>query len=177
MADVPSIAFSHVGIYVKDMERMVAFYTRLLGLVLTDRGEIRSGEIAFLSRSTADHHQVALVSGRTAEETTVNQLAFRLASLADLRTMRDAVADDPDAGEIVPMSHGNAWSIYFADPEGNRIECFVDSPFYVQQPQGRAFDLSASDEEIEATTREQFGDEPSFRPVEQWRADFAKQLS
>lgn len=177
MSQLPAISFSHVGVYVKDMEKMVAFYQRLLGLVVTDRGPLRDGEIVFLSRDTIDHHQIALVSGRTSEETTVNQLAFRLGSLGDLRRMRDLVAADVDAGDCVAITHGNAWSIYFPDPEGNRIEFFVDSPFYVQQPQGRAFDLSLSDDEIQASTREQFAGEPGFKPVEEWRAEFAQRLA
>ena len=35
---------------------------------------------------------------------------------------------------VIPVSHGNAWSLYFTDPEGNGLECFVDSPFHVAQP-------------------------------------------
>ena len=34
----PSIAFSHVGIHVTDLRRMVEFYTRFLGFTVTDRG-------------------------------------------------------------------------------------------------------------------------------------------
>lgn len=32
---------------------------------------------------------------------------------------------------VAPRNHGNAWSIYFADPEGNRIELYTPSPWYV----------------------------------------------
>lgn len=177
MAQLPPIAFSHVGVYVFDMTKMVDFYQRMLGLVLTDRGDIPGGEIAFLSRATSDHHQLALVSGRQAAETTVNQLAFRLNSLADLRAMSERIEADPEAGEQRVVSHGNAWSTYFADPEGNRIEFFVDSPFYVEQPKGEPFDLSRSDDEIVEWTKRAFGDDPTFRPVEEWRAEFAQRLS
>ena len=177
MARLPRIAFSHIGVYVFDMPKMVDFYQRMLGLVVTDRGEIRGGEIVFLSRATSDHHQLALVGGRQAEQTTVNQLAFRLDSLADLRAMSERVEADPEAGEQRVVSHGNAWSTYFADPEGNRIEFFVESPFYVQQPAGVPFDLSQSDDEIVKWTKREFGDDPTFKPVEKWRAEFAQRLS
>lgn len=177
MATLPQISFSHVGVYVFDMPKMVDFYQRMLGLVVTDRGELPGGEIVFLSRATSDHHQLALVTGREAKETTVNQLAFRVDSLADLRDMSERVEADAEAGEQRIVSHGNAWSTYFADPEGNRIEFFVDSPFYVEQPAGVAFDLTQSDDEILEWTKQQFGDDPTFQPVEQWRAAFAERLN
>ena len=37
MASDFSIAFSHVGIFVNDIERMIDFYTRFMRFVLTDR--------------------------------------------------------------------------------------------------------------------------------------------
>ncbi len=177
MPALPQISFSHVGVYVFDIERMVAFYERMLGLVVTDRGPLRGGQIVFLSRDTTDHHQIAFVTGREAKETTVNQLAFRLDSLADLRDMSERAEADPEAGEQRIVCHGNAWSTYFEDPEGNRIEFFVDSPFYVEQPAGTPFDLSQSDEEIMAWTESEFGGEATFKPVEEWRSEFAERLN
>ena len=35
-----SLAFSHVGIYATDVDRMVDFYTRVLRFVVSDRGKI-----------------------------------------------------------------------------------------------------------------------------------------
>ena len=177
MTALPQISFSHVGVYVFDIEKMVDFYERMLGLVVTDRGELRGGQIAFLSRDTTDHHQIAFVTGREAKETTVNQLAFRVDSLGDLRSMSERVEADPEAGEQRIVSHGNAWSTYFEDPEGNRIEFFVDSPFYVEQPAGTPFDLSASDEDILAWTTKEFGDDPTFKPADEWRSEFAQRLN
>ena len=36
----PDLAFSHIGFYVTDIERMEAFYTRFLGFTVTDRGAL-----------------------------------------------------------------------------------------------------------------------------------------
>ena len=36
--------------------------------------------------------------------------------------------------EIAPITHGNALSVYFLDPEDNRFELYVDMPWYVSQP-------------------------------------------
>jgi len=67
---IPNVAFSHMGINTFDADRMAAFYKRLLGMVETDRGKLgEDREIIFLSRAATDHHQVVMVSGRTAAET------------------------------------------------------------------------------------------------------------
>ena len=173
----PKLAFSHMGISVFDADRMAAFYHRLLGMEETDRGVIAGDRtIVFLSRSPADHHQIALVSGRTAEETTVGQVSFRVSTLDDLRAMKAAAEADEEAGPIRQVTHGNAWSIYFPDPEGNTVEAFVDSPYHVQQPVAEPFDLARPDEELIEQLERDFGSDPSFRPIEEWRAEFAARL-
>ena len=62
-------ALSHMGIFVTDMDRMVRFYTEVLGLTVTDRGQgiTFKNELAFLSSDPEKHHQVALASGRPME--------------------------------------------------------------------------------------------------------------
>ena len=62
----------------------------------------------------------------------------------------------------MPLTHGNAWSIYFEDPEHNGVEVFIDTPWHVQQPQAKPLDLTKSNEEIVATTQAFFADEPEF---------------
>lgn len=177
---IPKLHFSHVGFLVRDIERMIEFYTGQLGFALTDRGplEVLPGkpEIAFLSRDPDEHHQLALVEGRAATgEGTVNQISFRLESLADLRALRTRL----EAGGVtrfLPLSHGNAWSIYFPDPEGNAVECFVPSPFHTRQPVADPLDLSLTDEEILAQTESRYRDAPDFQPRASWREAFEKRL-
>ena len=43
---------------------MEDFYTRVLGLSVTDRATIRGADVVFLSRNPDEHHQIVLVSGR-----------------------------------------------------------------------------------------------------------------
>ena len=64
MNDAPRMAFAHMGIYVTDVPRMEDFYTRVLGLSVTDRATIRGADVVFLSRNPDEHHQIVLVSGR-----------------------------------------------------------------------------------------------------------------
>ena len=104
-----------------------------------------------------------------------DHLAFRTGSLDDLRILREKLSTagvDP----ILPICHGNAWSLYFNDPEGNGLECFVDSPFHVAQPFANGFDLDQSDEEIAASTEALIEAEPEYQTMAQWRRAFEAKL-
>jgi catechol 2,3-dioxygenase len=158
---------AHMGIYVHDRDRMERFYTEVLGLMVTDHGEGRGGvHLTFLSGSPGNHHQVVLVTGRpdTSGFNPIQQISFMIDSLADLREVhRRALA--LGATDMRPVSHGNAWSIYFKDPEGNTVEAYLDTPFHVPQPHGEFLDLSKSDEEILRATEEACRKEPGFMPI------------
>ena len=181
MATQPRTHFSHIGFHVRDIEAMIAFYTGLLSLEITDRGTLRvPGEprIAFLSSNPEEHHQIALVEGREDEgdePTVINQISFRVDGLEELRAMRSA-AEALGVKQILPLNHGNAWSIYFRDPEGNGIEVFARSPWHVRQPVTDGLDLSQSDEEIIAATERAYAEAPDRAPAEAWREAFARQL-
>jgi catechol 2,3-dioxygenase len=71
MPTPPRTRFSHVGLHVYDIEKMIEFYTQLLGLELTDRGRLNipgQPQIAFLSSDPEEHHQIALAEGRNDAE-------------------------------------------------------------------------------------------------------------
>ncbi|MDH3233884.1 MAG: VOC family protein [Alphaproteobacteria bacterium] len=179
MARAPkTLSFSHVGIYVRDLETMVAFYKRVFGFVETDRGVVRGHPIVFLSRDPSEHHQIVMAEGRTGDpdDLVLNQISLRTGALQDLRDLLAVVEAEPAVSDIRPVSHGNAWSIYFRDPEKNRIEVFVDTPWYSEQPVLDALDLSLSDEEIRARTLAGIEGNSSFKPIEAWREGLARKL-
>lgn len=173
-----TLDFSHVGIYVYDLEKMRDFYTRILGFKETDRGIARGRPITFLSRNPDEHHQIVFAEGRTGErdDRVVNQISLRAGSLQDLRDLKATLEQEAEVSDIDPICHGNAWSVYFRDPEGNRIEVFIDSPWYVDQPMIEPLDLTQTDEEIARTTRDAIADKPGFQPLEEWKAEFAEKL-
>jgi catechol 2,3-dioxygenase len=175
----PELALSHFGLFVFDLPTMERFYTELLGFVVTDRGVVRGREILFMSRSPSDHHQIVMVPGRTGsrDDQVINQLSFRVASLDDVRAFYGMIKARTDVTEIRPISHGNAWSVYFRDPENNRLEVFTDSPWYVTQPRGDALDLSLSNEEIMRQTEAACRDDPGFKPVATWQTQFKQRLA
>ena len=132
-----SLTLSHCGIFVANMARMVDFYTGFLGFAVSDRGTLADGrgEIVFLTRDPREHHQFVLATGRPENlgYNIVNQLSFRVDSLETLRELQRGLKDE-HAAELGPVSHGNALSVYFRDPEGNRVELYVDTLWSVDQP-------------------------------------------
>jgi predicted enzyme related to lactoylglutathione lyase len=167
---------SHVGLYVTDVPKMIEFYTKVLGFVVSDGAE--DGRITFLSRNPSDHHQVVLVRGRQteAEIPMVQQVSFNVGTLANVQK---AYRKIKAAGSKVidPRCHGNAWSVYFSDPEGNRIEMFCDTPWYVPQPLGYEIDLDKSEDELYRETEAICRAKPGFKPMEEWRAEISKKIA
>lgn len=183
----PNLMFSHFGLTVTDLPKMEAFYTDMMGFTVTDRGAVAGLEVVFMSRDPLDHHQIVLATGRPKNMPgntgnpmfgpCINQISFRMGSLADLRDMyvRLKAAAYTDE-QMLLGNHGVGWSIYFPDPEGNLLECFVDSDWYIAQPVLTPLDFSLSDEEIKAATKANCEKSPGFEPISAWRARIASKM-
>jgi catechol-2,3-dioxygenase len=169
------IAFSHVGLFVENLPKMEAFYREVMGFHLTDRGMLNGNAIAFLSRDPREHHQIVLVAGRVAAPGTrlVNQISFRVPTLADLQIFFGRL-NARNTPNIDPVLHGNAWSVYFADPEGNRLEVFTDSDWYIEQPIRERIDLSLPEKQIRKLTYDYCVGRPGFKPFAEWRGDMER---
>ena len=170
---------AHMGIYVKDRDVMRRFYTEVLGLMVTDEGEGRGGAyLTFLSGNENNHHQVVLVSGRpdTSGFNPIQQISFMIDSLSDLREVHRR-ALDRGASEMRVVSHGNAWSCYFKDPEGNVVEAYLDTPFHVPQPHGMPLDLTKSDVEILRETETACRADPGFMMMADYQQQMAQKLA
>ena len=129
-----SLTFSHMGYFVRDLEKMASFYCDVLGFYQTDRGMLGPRELRFFSRNPKEHHQIVLMTGRSADQaTTINQISFRVGSLQGLRELH-GVFQSENVQSIFPANHGIAWSMYVHDPEGNNLEFFVDTDWYFPQP-------------------------------------------
>jgi len=107
---------------------------------------------------------------------TINQLSFRVKSLAELRVMYRRVVDE-GVENLLPRNHGNAWSVYFDDPEGNNLEVYLDSPFHVPQPFGEYLDFDLSDDEIIKLTEQMCLATEGYRPRDEWTADLADAMN
>jgi catechol 2,3-dioxygenase-like lactoylglutathione lyase family enzyme len=173
-----SLTVSHVGLYVRNVEPMVDFYTRVLGFAISDRGPRPGGEIVFLTRDPHDHHQLVLATGRPDDVNfnLINQISFRVDSLATLREIHDGLKGEA-VKEITTLTHGNALSVYFRDPEQNRIEVFIDTPWYVPQPHHLMLDFSMPDSELLALIEKHVRANPGFRPVAEWSKDMERRIA
>lgn len=170
---------SHCGIYARDAGALAAFYQRVMGLVVADRGvsSRMNAELVFLTAHPGQHHQLVLISGRAPQgASTVNQLAFKVAHLDQLKAVFQQVQGQ-GIEAIRQVSHGNALSIYFNDPEGNGIEVYIDTPWYVPQPHGVPIDLTQSNETIMAETERHCRATPGFMPLDQWQAEVDRRLA
>lgn len=167
--------------FVTDLARMEDFYTRVLGFTATDRGDLETPRgrvyLVFLSRDPREHHQIVLATGRPADLgfNPINQVSFRMAEFAGLREMHRRL-DAERVGELYPVSHGNALSVYFRDPEGNRIELFVDTPWYVAQPQRIPMDMQLSDAQLWSWAEAEARKVKGFKPVGEWQAEMAGKM-
>ena len=167
---------SHVGIFVTDVPKMREFYTQVLGFVISDAAE--DGRITFMSRNPSDHHQVVLVRGRGPgdEKPLVQQVSFNVGTLENVKRVYQRVKK-AGCKVIDPRCHGNAWSVYFTDPEGNRIEMFCDTPWYVPQPCRLPVDLSLHDDQLWASIEKQVRTMPGFKTHDEWQREIEAKLA
>jgi len=175
MSDRPKLSFSHMGLFVTDLLKMVDFYTRVLGFVISDRAVRPDGnEVCFITLDPREHHQIVLATGRPPDlsYSVIQQLSFRLETLSALREIYKALKREPIT-ELGPISHGNAISAYFRDPEGNRLEVFIDTQWHVPQPCAAPVDLLKSDAEIMTFVARQVADLPGVRARADWEHERA----
>jgi len=114
----------HVGVFVRDLERMVAFYRDVLGMQITKQNW-RAGIVMLSADPDAVDHEIALVRGRPdgTDPHLIHQISMRVETLDDLRAFhRRLVAEGYRIDHVV--NHVSALGCYFFDPEGNRTEVF-----------------------------------------------------
>ncbi|WP_425307494.1 VOC family protein [Ammonicoccus fulvus] len=150
---MPIAELGHVGILVNDLPMMKKFYTEVMGLTVTD--EDPDAGLTFMSaRPDVEHHEFLLAPGRTADTDAklIQQISFRVDSLESLLQFHK-VLNDPASGAKVQqeVTHGNAFGIYFHDPEGNRVEVYLrldDKVTTVPQPYRKHMNFDATPDEI-----------------------------
>ncbi len=172
-----TISLSHFEIKARDVARLEDFYTRILEFVVTDRSAPGAHQMVFLSLNPGEHHQIVLAEagGGDFGAGSLDHLAFRVDGLGPLRQYHKALRGYGGL-PIDTVSHGNSWSIYFRDPEGNRLELFADTPWHVAQPVRFAINLSLPDDELIEKTKAKIASFTDFQPAKQWFKDLAKRL-
>ncbi len=132
----------HLGIYVRDLDRMAAFYRDFLGMTVTKQN---AGAVFLSADPEAVDHEIALVQGRAdaGDPHLINQISLRVPTLDDLRAFYRRLRDEGYRIDRV-VSHVSAIGCYFFDPEGNRTEVFwltgkqswatIGEPIDLEQP-------------------------------------------
>jgi catechol-2,3-dioxygenase len=140
-------SLGHIGLYVRDVERSVAFYRDILGLQISDRSP-RGSVFMTAQDRLAEHHELLIAPGRQDGTTnTLQQISFRCASLADIKDFHRLFLERKVPIQRI-VTHGNTVSIYFEDPDSNTVEVYWPTRIDVPQPFGKPVDLTKSDEEI-----------------------------
>ncbi len=157
----------HTGLWVYDLPRMKDFYTRLLGLQVTDEDE-DLGIVFLSSRPQVEHHEFVLQTGRTAAvgDKQQHQISWRVESLEDVLEFHRLFRTE---GVRVQqeVTHGNAIGIYFFDPEGNRNEVYLRVDRDVRQPFRKSLDLDQEPELIYAQAEKLLGDgTAAYQPIQ-----------
>lgn len=117
----------HVVLKVRDAAKSRDFYTRALGLKVAH--EDRERGTVFLSFGK-EHHELALFQLASGEPPAATQpgmhhMAWQLGSFDELR---DAYRELKALGFHVEstVEHNVTRSVYFPDPDGNRVELYCD---------------------------------------------------
>ena len=119
------LGLSHVGVYVRDLEKMAAFYRDVLGLAESRRDGERS--VSLTSNKEVEDHEILLLAGRDGDARIIQQISFRTGSVEDVKAFYDSFKR---LGIPIHMafSYGAGISCNVLDPEGNRVEIFADVP-------------------------------------------------
>jgi catechol-2,3-dioxygenase len=137
----------HVGLICDDLLKMRDFYTRVLGLTVTDEDPERGS--CFLSADPAhEHHELNLGQARPDRPRTqhVGQVSFIVPSMAALRELHRRFKAEHTT-ILRTVTHGISNSIYFEDPEGNVGEVYYKTGFNVKQGFGAPIDLETQTDE------------------------------
>jgi catechol 2,3-dioxygenase len=134
----------HVLLRVADLEKSTTFYRDVLGFQVAEQ-DPRHGRDVFLTLGD-DFHTLDLVQHEKPDGAErpdprnrigVAHIAFQVATYAALR---DAYATLQEHGVEIEraIDHVNQRSVYFADPDGNRLEIYYEMPGSLERfPDGR----------------------------------------
>ena len=180
----PRVSMFRVGMLAVDLDALAAFYETELGYLVTGRGlrpavgAVPAAEVVYLTRDPGQIAQLVLQAGRPAGvPSSINQVTFRVPSLPALRDVCDRMYAHPEVDDYRPVDHGNSFSLYCNDPEGNTIELSRESAWYTPAPSAWPLDLSLSDDDVLRTSEERCHSVPGFMMRADWKARARAQLS
>ena len=141
----------HVVLKVRDLERSVEFYTKVLGFKVSDvyPDTMIPGRMVFM-RCNPDHHGLALVGGapKEAENAELHHLAFEVATIDEVLRARDHLRQHNVPIEFDGRRRAGAQvAVEFRDPDNHMLEIYWGL--------------------------DQVGTDGRTRPPEEWREEFS----
>lgn len=127
---IKSQTLAHFVLRVSDMKKSIAWYEAVLGM----RVVVDAGLLTFFTYDD-EHHRLAMVETPTpaAEKEKgampppgLDHVAYTLESLEDLLITYKRLKEQ-DILPVWPINHGLTTSLYYADPDGNRVEFQVEN--------------------------------------------------
>ena len=122
---ISAVRLNHAVLFVSDVERSLAFYTRAFGTEVVAR-EPRANAVFLRMPGSGNHHDLGLFGigagapPRRPGTVGLYHLAWQVDTIEDLEQARVVLAElDALRGE---SSHGATKSVYGADPDGNEFE-------------------------------------------------------
>ncbi len=117
----------HIVLRVRDAERSRDFYTSTLGLKVSHEDRARGAVFLSFGR---EHHELALFEGATADASDathsgLHHMAWQLGSFEELKAAYGELKRLGVAVEST-VEHNVSRSVYFNDPDGNRVELYCD---------------------------------------------------
>jgi catechol-2,3-dioxygenase len=151
----------HVGIRCFDVEKQLDFYTRVLGLTITDH-DPKLGNYFLSARPGEEHHEFLLAKGRDVplEGKLIQQVSFRCSKFEDVLGFYRRFKENAAKLDMI-VSHGNAVGVYFFDPEENRAEVYWQTGLEAKQPFIEHIDIETEPEALMDAIRasvEKFGE-------------------
>src|SRR5215467_5220286 len=123
------IGLGHVGIYVRDLERMVGFYRDVMGMQVTKQNW-RLGIVFLSADPQAVDHEIALMRGRPSAEDPhlIQQISMRVETLNDLRDFHRRLRAEGYRTEHV----GNRTEVFWLTGRPSWVP--VANPIDIEQP-------------------------------------------
>src|SRR5262245_11748131 len=154
----------HLVLRVKDVERSRRFFEEILGFPVVATNQ--RGMVFFSTDVKNNHHMLALMPAKegvavampTPDHVGMQHVSFELGSFAELQDAYRVLK-----GNGVPIDHtvyhGITKSVYFYDPDGNRLElyCNVPAEEYRKSAPNPYSTYGAIEDELEGTIPQKVG--------------------
>ena len=121
----------HLVLRVKDVERSKRFFEEILGFPVVAQNE--RGMVFFSTDVKDNHHMLAIMPAKEGaampqrDQVGMQHVSFELGSFAELQDAWRRLKEE-DVRIDRTVYHGITKSIYFFDPDGNRLELYCNVP-------------------------------------------------